>query len=243
MKALIHPRTPKGARLKDGMHLAGSVIPGFERFCARLLTSVDKFPLYPTKLELLDYGGGNTVFLAETMGMKRVLRVNRESIGLPKRELLAKVQEVRQVYRTIQSCYSDIPGLVLDEEFFIAHGHLLGMSALVTSQPYLEGEIKCFFNDYSEKELLSLMAEDTNLRKTFSLFADKLLHVYSETGSCVDILGSKNLAIVEEDDQHRLVLLDTHLIYDPQILAERPLDTTLRLMDHIEYIEKLSSSI
>lgn len=241
---LFHPRTAKGDRLEAGLLLIGSVVPNFEQYCANLLSSTSRLPVDGSVPKFIDYGGEQDVFLIEMDGKKKVLKIDWQSLGLQGQDLVERAKQKRDEYETILSCYSEVPHFIQEEEYLIVHSHLLSMPAVATVQPFIEGEIRDFFEDYGESEIRTLLKENCFIKSQFLLFAEALLERYGDREECIDILGPKNLSIVEEDGQpSRLMFIDPHVIYTPALLAERPSDTAERLKQRVEYIDYIFEKI
>lgn len=237
---LIHPGTPKGDRLEACLHLVGLAVPDFENRLAALIGSTDGFPLKRDELRLLDFGGECTVFLVEIAGERKVMKVDQHSLGLRGRKLIDRALQKREEYQRIRTWYQSVPGFILDEDYFIVHGHLLSLPAVATLQPFIEERIRDFFVDYEADELCAILQGNDFLRAQFLHFVTTLLGRYRNCGDCIDILGPKNLSIVEKRGQPpQMLLLDSHVVYTPELLAERPPETALRIKERINYIGRL----
>lgn len=241
---LLNPKTAKGDRLEAGLLLVGSIVPKFEQHCANLLSSTSRLPVDGSRPQFIDYGGEQDVFLIETDGKKKVLKIDRQSLGLQGQDLLKRAKQKRDEYETILSCYSRVPHFIQEEEQLIVHSHLLSMPAVATVQPFIEGKIRDFFEDYRAAELKALLMDNAFIQRQFLLFAEALLERYGDQHECIDILGPKNLSVIEEDGHSpRLLLVDPHVIYTPELLAECPPDTAEHLEQRIEYIRHIYGEI
>lgn len=154
--------------------------------------------------------------------------------------MIEKAKQIKQDYQKIKSWFGHIPSFVPDEFFLIVHSPLLSKKAVATIQPFIEGKIRGFFEDFTEDQLVTTINNNRTLKKQFALFGEKLMELcHIDHWECIDILGKANLSLIEKDGEQQLILIDPHMIYNSKILSERPSEDLKRLTDKINQIERI----
>ena len=239
----------KQERLSAGINLVGYVVPGFEEFLARTFTRNDKFPFQGVKPEMFFRSGENSIFLIEGPGGEgapediKVLKINRESLGLTSEGLLRIAKRISGEYKKIRFWYRDIPGFVPKEDTLIVQSHFLSHPAAATVQEFIPGEKKGVFEDFSEEELATKLEQDTYLRQNFISFAKTTLEIYDADNEAIDLVGARNVVITEDGGKPQLVLLDPHVIYSPERLSTLSPSVTERLKARIGSLRSILSRL
>lgn len=248
LKSLGSRQSPKQERLVASMNFVGRVVPGFEEFCAKHLTSTDKFPVRSSYPLIYARSGENVVFVVggnsqeTTEGHPYVMKVNRESVGKPRKELEKIASRTRTEYELIRSWYECIPGFVPPELTIITHSHRKSLPAVVTLQPFIAGKKRGIFEDFTG-EGLTLELNSNGLKEKFIGFAQRTLERFHETGDSIDILGEANVMVVENHSTASLVLIDPHNIYNLDQLRQEDPDKARRLERRIDELSLILSKV
>lgn len=239
----------KQERLSAGINLVGYVVPGFEEFLARTFTRSDKLPFHGVSPEMFFRSGENSIFLVERQGSKKtsqdikVLKINRESMGLNSESLLRIAKRIGGEYKKIKAWYRDIPGFVPNENTLIVQSHFLSRPAAATVQEFIPGEKRGIFEDFSEEELAETIEKDALLRQNFISFAKTTLEIYERDSETIDLVGARNVVITQDAGKSKLVLLDPHVIYSPQRLSTLSPSVTERLNERIGSLRSVLSRL
>lgn len=213
---------PNRMRVAYLFELLDRVIPGLARRLSAALYKKHRLPLRGSRLELIGYGTGATVFLLRGGPEKRVLKIYRRSLGRNQRGLLEVANAYRAKYELIRDWYGEQHPFVLPSDFLIANGPLLGRPVALCLQEYIPGKKSDFFADHTDEQLLQMMREDTALRAEFKHFVERTKQIYAERGMCFDFLGHENLVLLEAPAGHRLAIIDTGIVDVTQARAARP---------------------
>ncbi|GEM_PF-5076334 len=230
MKTLRKSGEGETNKIRAGIQLVDKFIPGSEDLIASILSNYSKLPFEFSKKDkkVFDAGGEGTLFAFGEAGNRKVLKVYRESLGLRGDALQKKALEVQADYEKIKSLFGHIPNLIPDEQFLLLHSPLLKKPAVASVQPFVEGTVRDFFTDFTPEERINTIENNPLLREQFIDFAQTHERMNLQEGKCLDLLGDKNLSIVEHDGKARLVFLDPHHMYkSPGLSGRNDLSTTL----------------
>lgn len=244
IKAIVLPGRAKTERLQAGLHIANKAIPGLVPNLAKMLSSRDKFPLVGKNFKLLSYGGESLIFNVSDQEM--VLKLRRlTTLSMNTEQLLAEVHRLRTEYDTIKSWYQSVPGDFIPPELIVlVHGYLFAQPTIAIIQPRINDQIKDVFEDYSQEDLLLALKRSNLLHQQFSIFVQTSLQLYDQQKTSIDLLGLNNLCILEKDDSPmQLLLLDPHVIYTPELLAQRTAETSVKLEERINYLRSVRNEL
>ncbi len=244
---LASSRTAKRERLIAGMQIVGKIVPGFERFCAKTVVDVDPLPVArPSRLPVF-VGGENTIFniYSESDDQRpvAVLKVNRASIGLTGNKLMEAARVIREEYLTIRQWYLGVDRFIPDEMTVIIGSPIFNMPAVATIQAYIPDRKRGIFEDFLQDELVDTIQSEPPLERSFVAFGTQLLGQWRDHSTCIDILGDRNVSIAERPREHRLLLIDPHVIITPQLLADNNPELAERVDMRIEQVENVLASL
>jgi hypothetical protein len=235
--------------LVAGIQAVSKLIPNLDTAIASVITKTNKVPLEGISC-LSDFNGGeNTSFLVYQLDREGknnkvgVLKINKFSIGQSPEILLEIATRLRSEYKKISECYHELPNLIPQEDTFIGHSHLGYKPAVLTLSKYIPGDKRGIFEDYTQEELIQLFKEDEDLGNQFRTFGGILLKEYEERQWCIDILGKRNMSINEHNGRRNLLLVDPHIIYNPERLKQDPPKKTEHLENRINTIRRVHSSL
>ncbi|MDO8498719.1 MAG: hypothetical protein Q7S44_02950 [bacterium] len=223
----------KSDRLLAALNLLGNYIPNAESLIARLVFEPSKMPFLDTSPLAVGRGWEQAVFSFQVKDRKYALKINRESIGLNGEALSVKARQVRMSYQRVKTDFGDIPGLVPEEMFLIVHSHLRAIRALAVVQPYMEGELRDFFTDFTMEQLVATLTTNQQLCRQFIPFAERVLGIYQRLPEeFLDIGGYRNLSVVSKGGEKRLILLDPHTL-PVTVFSQLEFNNRIERIDHI----------
>lgn len=213
-------------RVHDLAAAAKRRAPALMAFASRRLQRFADLPVPPSRVELLSFGSGSTVFLLhhhEPAGgaSTTVLKVLRRSLGRRTPVLLQQMQEYQARYRQVCAWYDGL-ALIVPLYHLILNGPVLGLRCVAVLQPYVGGVTRDFFEHGSDEATLALVRRHPVLREQFCGFAERTLAVVRARGLLVDIVGRDNLLVVPGSDGPRLQLIDYGVLVLPQVQVHSP---------------------
>lgn len=178
------------------------------------------------------------MFLLQSNGAPYVLKVYRRSLGQPLGTLLRIIAEQRRKYDMVTSWYNTGADMVLPGEFLVVHGPILGSPVVALLQPYLAGVKKDALRDFTDDDLLHLLARSLRLRQQFLAFATKTIAVFAAGTYCFDLIGKANLILIEQAEGCRLAIVDAG-VFDLQTLQQESPQAFAQIQRHIARIASL----
>ncbi|MEK7598170.1 MAG: hypothetical protein AAB487_00340, partial [Patescibacteria group bacterium] len=187
----------------------------------------ENLPFSPESYEFKDgtigQGGENDVYLLESKDAGNpswALKINHQDKGDVK-ELTERAKEIKSEYEKVKSWYETIPDLVPKEYSVILEGPRDSQAAIATLQEYYGSEIRDIFRDISKEELNDLLAGNPSLSKDLFSFIKISEEQAKQSGEMIDFLGPKNISLIKVGGTDKLILLDPHLISNPQRNEEK----------------------
>ncbi|MHC4082300.1 MAG: hypothetical protein ACYS15_04455 [Planctomycetota bacterium] len=208
LRSVLSPRSTNYDRVGSLAGIVDAIAPGTARRAGALICRRTELPFRTDRVELLAYGSGATVFVAEAGSRRRVLKIYRRSLGVSAERLQALLAEYQDKYDTIRAWYEGDAGLVWPAEFMVLPGPILGRPAVACVQEHIGDEARDFFRGFTDEELAAALNGSDELRRQFLFFAERTLHVCRSHRRCPDLLGEKNLSIVGRGGGRRLRLID-----------------------------------
>jgi hypothetical protein len=244
---LTAPSSFKQERLVALINLTGKIVPNFENNLSNLLINNDRFPI-KSEFQLPSFQGcENTIFVFEPenpVGQeKKVLRINKASIGMREPELSLKAIGLKAEYEKIKNWYFHLPGFIPDENIFIAHSHLFKLPAVASITDFIPGKKTGIFEDYSKEELIGKLNSNPLLKEQFIAFGDTMVNVYLQTGECIDLVGEHNVSIVTHQREENLIHYDPHVIFTEKKMKKFGPIVEEKFWDRFKLIEEVLSSI
>jgi hypothetical protein len=170
-----------------------------------------------------------------------VLKVYRKSLGRHTESLVRQVSERRSGFRRVVDWHGE-SGVVPPAHFLVVAAPLLAEPAAVCLQPYIGGEKRDPFHDFTPDTLLERLSCAPGLRRQFVAFARATLRAAECEKACVDLIGRDNLIIQEDGSGARLVLLDAG-IYDFSRKAVRAPEALARLHSRLDQLRHIAERI
>lgn len=248
---ILAPDSSKYDRTTAATHLVSNLLPEKikDRLSRRLGYTQDELPIDPRKYLLtrkIGSGGVNDVFLLqhqkeedkESTQYSYVIKVMILSMSEPDTDrMVAMASQQKKDFDYIAGKFEHIPGLVPPEYFIVAHGPRNGRPAVIAIQPYMGGEIRDVFAEGFKQELKELVDRNENARDQIREFVKVVRNNPDLIDNELDLLGEGNLAIVGEEGNERLMLLDAH----PKLKHGRSDEKKQEISDRIKYLEDLVS--
>jgi hypothetical protein len=228
LREMLNPRTSNYKRVADAVNLVDRVLPGASRALSILLTRSPLLPFAGIRPELMSYGSGATVFFLRHSGGDKVLKVYRQSLGRDLQGVMEVVKLYQGKYETVQGWYSGRVRLVPPAQFLIIHGPILNRPAAAILQPYIHGEKRDMFEDFTDEELLRLLRADASLAEQFIFFVRETWRIYVARGLCLDFVGRDNLMLVNEAGRWSLLIVDNG-IFEPDALRQKAPETVTEI--------------
>jgi hypothetical protein len=187
------------------VNLVDRLLPGVAERLSRWMYRNNRFPWAPVDIELIAFGSGAAVFKLTWPQGVNVLRIYRRSLGRPPAGLLETAAYYKKNYETVLSWYGAV---VLPMEFLVLPGLPLIGPVAASLQPYIHGERKDLFDDFSDDELLQMFEADDRLREQFIHFAGQTIRQWDAGDMCYDFLGRENILVARHEDQYQLHIAD-----------------------------------
>jgi hypothetical protein len=208
IRVLLNGRAREFDKVPSAINLADRFIPGVAERLSQSLYRSAQLPFAQSHMYLLSYGLGATVFFLHTPAGDKVLKIFRRSLGTGAKRGFKILNEYKTKYEMIASWYRCDPQIVPDAQFLMLNGPVLEHPVGAVLQTYVPGEQRDLFTDFSSQELVELIRSDVSLRKQFCLFASRTLALFDEDRVLIDLVGSKNVALVQHNNTWRLKLMD-----------------------------------
>lgn len=202
------------------VHMLDRVIPGVSRRLSRSIYGNSRFPWSPVSTELIARGSGAAIFKLNWSHGPKVVRIYRRSLGRSLAGLLKVAGYYQSRYRMLSYWYGGPLGLIPEMEFLVLQGPYLVGPVAASLQPYIHGQKRDLFQDFTDDELLLLLKEKPFIREQFLFFAKQTLCQWEEGKMCLDFLGRQNVMVVNQGGKHRLVLPDLG-IFEFEALAKK----------------------
>lgn len=220
IKILKDPDALKRVKAAAGIQIISRFLPkpAKEKIKKRLEYKQDKLPFNPNNYRLLEKigkGGMNDVFMLESQNGNQsyVLKVAVTSFGLEHvNDLVALAAEQKEDYDFVADKFKHIQGLVPEEYFIVANGPRDGDPSVITIQPFEGRNIRDIFDDFEPEELRELVSRNEKLHEQIKLFVETIDNNQELLEEELDLMGKNNLAIVGDEGEERLLLLDAHSI-------------------------------
>ncbi len=155
-------------------------------------------------------------------------------------ELQRKAQAQHEEYENVSNIYKDIEGFILPEQSIITTDKKNGEPVIATIQEYAGQNMRDFFSEIEKKELERMLEKNENFRTEFIKFADITLKLFQEKGEVVDLLGDKNLSVVEVKGEPHLKFIDPH---DISVTSCDDAERVRNLQKKLDYIRKIREEI
>ena len=204
-------------QLRAILNLADFVTPGIGESVSRLLVQKEGLPIRDAAtLTLFDYGYEQTVFLSEIPfggATRSVVKFHKDLTGQPLNRILEHGTVFRSVHEETKNLMGEFTDIVVPEHVIVSASHLAKNAAtLVIIQPFIEGPIVDYFEDISTQERQQLILEYPFFGRQVQQFSKVSDELFEQKGLFMDILGSRNLAIVEKMGRPSLQLMESHLL-------------------------------
>jgi hypothetical protein len=149
-------------------------------------------------------------------------------------DLLAYAREQQAIVRRIAAWYDGLE-ILIPTYFVLLRGPLLGIPAVGAVQPFAAGKQRDVFRDLPVSRLVQILRSRRRLREQFLGFVARTLRVVREEQVCVDLLGYRNLVLIDEADG-RLLLIDDDSLYDMGDKSTRSPAALTELNRRLDYL-------
>ena len=101
---------------------------------------------------------------------------------------------------------------------------------------------KDLFKDFSDQDIVSLLQRHDRFRRQFVLFCERTISLYSEHNQVLDLIGSKNVMLVNHKHDPGIVVID-YGMFDVAVTASRYPKVHLQLKEVIERMKSILQQI
>ncbi len=102
--------------------------------------------------------------------------------------------------------YGKDSGIILPAQFLVLRSPVAQTRAAAIIQPYMGSNTKDLFKDFSDQDLVSLLQRHDRFRRQFVLFCERTISLYSEHNQVLDLVGSKNVMLVNHKQDPKMIL-------------------------------------
>ena len=208
LRSALLANTSSFDRVMSLVNLIDRITPGFANALSHWFYKKNRFPWTLVDTELMAAGSGAAVFKLNWRNGTKVLRLYRKSLGKPSPGLVEMAAYYKKNYETILSWYGSAKDLVLPMQFLVLQGLPLIGPVAASLQPYVHGQHRDLFQDYSDDELLRILAANREVREQFLVFVRQTICQWEEGKMCYDFIGRENLMLVKQGTSYKLQLVD-----------------------------------
>ncbi|MCX6729905.1 MAG: hypothetical protein NT058_00165 [Candidatus Portnoybacteria bacterium] len=192
----------------------------------KLLRCEKEPPFNPQEYKLRErIGGGGEcqVYLLQGQTEENsswALKITMPDKNKPK-SISERLKFIKNQRQKVLDLYQDIPDLIPPEySLVLSDPNRCELPAIATLQPFVSGEIEDIFRR-SPEELVNLTNQDNLFREQLKNFCQKTIDDFKKTGEVLDMLGEENVSVIEnKNKEKRLIILDSHLVYN---FSEQPI--------------------
>lgn len=191
----------------------------------------------------LGSGGENSVFLLSSQKNNLpsyVLKINHLShFENNPNKLLKAGMEQKKEYEEIKDKFAEVEGLVPQENYLILHGIKNKKPALAMIQPFMGDNLRDLFNDFEKDELLNVIEKNPSFKKQLTSFVGVILSNGDLIDREIDILGSNNVIVINDNGEEKLIMLDPHF----RSVHARGTNTREQIRRRVLYLKTLIDNI
>lgn len=99
------------------------------------------------------------------------------------------------------------------------------------------------FRDFAKDELVDLLNDNKKLRGEFNKFIGETLKHSERENETLDLIGPKNLSIVEENGRYKLLVLDPHWIHHTDVGGDDAVEKTNWRLAYLKQILEIIKTI
>jgi hypothetical protein len=115
---------------------------------------------------------------------------------------------MRDDYETLARWYAAVPGLLPHTAHVVLHAPLRGAPAAARIQDFVTGSVRDLLCDLSRSELVDRMQRSPCLADYVRAFTQATRRAWEEEGRCLDLIGPKNVLLVEQIPAPELRVVD-----------------------------------
>ena len=151
---------------------------------------------------------------------------------------VAVVQQ--EEYKKIKENFQAIPGLIPKEQTLITTDKKKKTPVIATLQEFVGGDLCDLFVDIEKNELIKLLNDNEGLKKEFLEFERIASSMAKKESEVIDLLGDKNLSIVQVNDEPHLRFIDPHNL-SSTVSDNARRDT--KLQEALEYLSDIKKQL
>lgn len=158
-------------------------------------------------------GYDKVVFLLESQEQGQpslVLKFNTVQSSKDTETLVEKAKKIKQRYERARDIYKEMPGVILEEHFFVGQHYWKDRKAIISLQEFLGSDLIDVLDQKNDEKLRALFQDNPKIKEEIAQFADITLKYAKERGEVVDILGKNNLVLFRDPSgEMKLILLES----------------------------------
>jgi hypothetical protein len=155
-------------------------------------------------------------------------------------ELQNIAQSQHTEYEKIRETYKDIDEFIPDELSMITTDKKNNKPVIATVQEYLGKNMRDFFSEIRREELQSMLEKNESFRNEFMKFSEITLRIAEEKNEIIDLVGNKNLSVIEKNKEPHLLFIDPHHISS---VASDDKNRIEKLQKALTYIEEIRNEL
>ncbi len=186
-----------------------------------------------------EVGGGydKVVFLLESQEQGQpslVLKFNTVRSSRDTETLIETGKKIKQQCERARDIYREMPGVVLEEYFFVGKHYWKDQKAIISFQEFLGTNLVDVLDQKNDTKLNAIFQNNPKIKEDIARFADITLKYAQENGEVVDLLGKNNLVLFQTSSgEMKLVLLEADkffVVNHPNASFREGIDRKLQLL-------------
>lgn len=238
-------------RFKDTLAFIRSVLPEFinQEIFNFLYSNVNKLPFNNDNFSFdgfIGQGGESTVYLLSSQSKNfnsyviKVYKKDKHHKELNIHELALKR---KTEYQLVKDFFDSVEGLIPNEYFVIAEDPRSENKPAVVSVQEFQGQNMVDLFSLSDQEIISLCNQNKFFRSQLEVFIEHLERFYKNQNKMLELVGPKNLSVVYQDDDYRLVLIDPHHLLDLDNISDQEKELLVTSQERLERLKKLINQL
>jgi hypothetical protein len=240
----------KGQKLLEILHIIRKAVP--KEFLKienlnKFLYDTKELPFKPDKFSfegIIGRGGGSKVYILKSLDKKLSSYVIKIIKNLYAEIILNNSEDaavaLKNEYEQIRSWYKgDAQKVFLPEYILKLKNPKNKKIAIAILQIYQGGEIKDIFNETKKEDLIKILQENEVLRKIFINFTEQTIKHADETQEILDFFGNKNLSLINDNGNYKLMVIDPHVIYKTSDDKNKCGEKAMKYLNYLKEISKM----
>lgn len=234
-------------RFKDTLAFIRSVLPEFinQEIFNFLYSNVNKLPFNNDNFSFdgfIGQGGESTVYLLSSQSKNfnsYVIKVYKKDKHYKELNIHELALKRKTEYQLVKDFFDSVEDLIPNEYFVIAEDPRSGNKPALVSIQEFQGQNMVDLFSLSDQEIISLCNQNKFFFLQLKSFVEQLEIFYKNQNKMLELVGPKNLSVVYQDDDYRLVLIDPHHLLDPDSISDQERELLIISQERLERLKKL----